>query len=104
MRRLAAAAAVLAAWIVFAAGGAAQVAAAERAWRANATDAERQAFIDSVRAEESQDPDVPPRGCRLYETHHLGAGRSWQLTCAAKLPDSIVVYPDAGRVRVAGTR
>lgn len=43
-----------------------------------------------------QEPDVPkkPGVCALYETHHHGnGGRSYQLTCAAPIPDSVMVYP-----------
>ena len=50
--------------------------------------------------EVDQAPDVPkePGKCALYWTHeHGNGGRSYQLTCAAPVPDSVVVFP--GRVR-----
>lgn len=49
-----------------------------------------------------QEPDVPkqPGTCVVYHTHvHGNGGESWQLTCSAPIPDSVMVFPRTGRTR-----
>lgn len=41
----------------------------------------------------NQELDVPKTGCTLFYTHLHEAGRSYQLTCAAPVPESLMVYP-----------
>jgi hypothetical protein len=47
-----------------------------------------------LHAQRSRDPDIPEKGCKLWNTHqHPDGARTYQLTCAAPIPDSLVIYP-----------